>query len=84
MSLLKALMSIFSDVPETEKAREIFDTILAGVKEGAIVAFRDADGEICYKHQVHTSRAEMARQLSPQELEQRNEEIVRQINAKFN
>lgn len=84
MSLIKQLMTIFSDVPETEKAREIFGTILAGVEQGAIVAFKDDNGDICYKHQIHASRAEVARQLTPKELEQRNEEIIQQINAKFN
>jgi len=81
---LKQLMKIFEDVPDNEKAREIFDSLFVLVENGSIVAFRNDEGEVIYRSFIHCTREDLSRAISLKELNDSQEELIRQIQSQYN
>jgi hypothetical protein len=84
MTLMSELLEIYSDLPENEKARALFEALYTLVEEGSVVAFRDENEGIIYRAQIHASRQDIARAVSLDELRAGQEEIIRQIQSQYN
>lgn len=84
MSLMKQLLEIYSDLPDNEKARELFEALYTLVENGSVVAFRDEEEGVIYRAQIHTTREDIKRAISLEELRAGQEEIIKQIQSQYN
>jgi hypothetical protein len=83
MSLIDDLIKIVSDLPEEDRARALFDLLLAGITGGKIIAFME-HGELIYRHVEHCTGVEIAARIDPEEIEKQHDELIRQLKAGMN
>jgi hypothetical protein len=81
--VIKELFDIFDDVPDNEKAREIFNTLYTLILEGKVLAIKDGD-DIIYRANIHCSREDIKRAMKLSEVEAKQEYLIKQIQAQFN